>query len=158
MDSEPFLTAANKNKNTIYRVALNYMRNTYDAEDVVQNVLMKLYCCNTQFKSDDHIRYWLIRVTVNQCKNELRVPWRKRNVVLDELSESFSFEQREQRELFMSVMGLPENHRIVLYLFYYEGFSAREIAEILKLKESAVTTRLLRARGQLKTQLVGEVT
>ena len=158
MNDESFLTAANRNKNTIYRIALNYMRNIYDAEDVVQNVLMKLYRCDMDFQSDDHVRYWLIRVTVNQCKNELRAPWRKRNVVLDELAESIRFEQKEQRELFMSVMELPENHRIVLYLFYYEGFSAREIAGILKLKESAVTTRLFRARNQLKVQLVGEVT
>jgi len=152
MDEKFFLVNANKYKDTIYRIALNYLRNTHDSDDMVQEVLMKLYSSNQQFESDEHIRNWLIRVTINLCKNTLRMPWR-RNVALDELPDSTSFEHREQSELFVSVMSLSEKYRIVLYLFYYEEFSVKEIANMLKLKESAVTSRLSRARNQLKLKL-----
>jgi len=153
VNEEFFLVNADKYKDTIYRIALNYLRNTYDADDIVQEVLIKLYTNNQQFESDKHIKNWLIRVTINSCKNALRVPWRRKTVALDELSDTISFEHREQSELFVSVMSLPEKNRIVLYLFYYEEFSVKEIANMLKLKESAVTSRLSRARNQLKSKL-----
>jgi len=148
-----FLSVADKYKDTVYRIALNYFGNKYDADDMVQDVLMKLYTSNKQFESNEHIRNWLIRVTINTCKNTLRMPWRRRNVALDELAASVSFAHREQSDLFVSVMSLPEKYRTVLYLFYYEDLSVKEISEVLKLKESAVTTRLSRARNQLKLKL-----
>jgi RNA polymerase sigma-70 factor (ECF subfamily) len=148
-----FLVIADRYKDTVYRIALNYFGNKYDAEDMVQEVFMKLYTSKKQFESHEHIRNWMIRVTINICKNTLRMPWRNRNVELDDLAESITFEQQEQSELFMSVMSLPEKHRTILYLFYYEDYSVKEISEILKLKESAVTTRLSRARNQLKLTL-----
>lgn len=153
MEQTLFLVIADRYKDTVYRIALNYFGNTYDAEDMVQEVFVKLYTSNKQFESPEHIRNWLIRVTINMCKNTLRMPWRNRNVELDDLAESISFEQQEQSELFISVMSLPEKYRTILYLFYYEEYSVKEISEMLKLKESAVTTRLSRARNQLKLTL-----
>lgn len=153
MNEAAFLENAGKYKDTIYKIAVNYLRNAQDADDIVQEVLLKLYMSNQQFESDEHIRNWLIRVAINLCKNALRAPWRRKNVPLAELSDSISFEQEEQSELFMSVMSLPEKNRIVLYLFYYEEFSVKEIANMLRLKESAVTSRLSRARNQLKLKL-----
>jgi len=148
-----FLAMANKYKDTVYRIALNYYGNPYDAEDTVQEVFIKLYTCNKQFESHEHIRNWLIRVTINMCKNTMRMPWRNRTIDFDDLAESVTFEHHEQSELFLSVMSLPEKYRTVLYLFYYEEFSVKEISKMLKLKESAVTTRLSRARNQLKLDL-----
>lgn len=153
MNEMEFLINADKYKDTIYRIALNYLKNTHDADDIVQDVLMKLYTNNGEFESEEHIRNWLIRVSINLCKNVLRAPWRRKNVNLNELSNYITFEQREQSELFMLVMGLPTKNRVVLYLFYYEGFSVKEIAKMLNLKESAVTSRLSRARNQLKLEL-----
>ncbi len=150
MEETSFLAAAEKYKDTVYRVALNFFGNT---DDAVQDVLMKLYLSDRQFESDEHVRNWLIRVTVNVCKNTLRMPWRRKNVALEELSQSVPFEQKEESDLFLSVMSLPEKYRTVLYLFYYEEFSVREIAGIMKLKESAVTTRLSRARNELRLKL-----
>lgn len=154
MEQSFFLAMAEKYKDTVYRIALNYFGNTYDADDTVQEVLLKLYTCKKPFESAEHVRNWLIRVTVNVCKNTLRLPWRSRNVELsDDISESVIFETREQSELFQTVMSLPEKYRIVIYLFYYEDFSVKEISELLKLRESAVTTRLNRARTKLKLNL-----
>jgi RNA polymerase sigma factor (sigma-70 family) len=147
-----FLMLAEKYKDMIFRIALNYFGNTYDADDMVQDVLMKLYSSSKAFESEEHARYWLIRVTINACKNSLRTP-RRRNIALDEVSATVTFAFKEQSNLFKTVMGLPEKYRTVLYLFYYEDLSVREIAQLLKIKESAVTTRLSRSRERLKQKL-----
>lgn len=153
MDQSSFLASAHTYKDTIYRIALNYFGNREDAEDTVQDVLMKLYTTKKDFESDDYLRNWLIRVTINSCKNTLRMPWRNKSVELTEIAATSTFEHQDQSLLFMSVMKLPEKYRTVLYFFYYEDMSVKKIAQLLKLKESAVTTRLSRARKQLKMDL-----
>lgn len=153
MDNAVFLAAANRYKDMIYRVALNYLGSGFDAEDVVQDVLVKLYTYTKPFDSDAHLKHWLIRVTINMCKNILRAPWRKNHVpldALDALCETAAFEAEEESEIFRAVMGMKEKYRTVLYLFYYEEYSVAEIAGILNLKESAVTTRLSRGRSILR--------
>ncbi len=150
MEQSYFLAASDTYKDTLYRIALNYFGNRQDAEDTVQEVLMKLYMTQKIFESDEHLRNWLIRVTINNCKNTLRMPWRNKRVALSEISATTTFEHRDQSRLFLSVMKLPEKYRTVLYFFYYEDFSVKEIAQLLRLKETAVTTRLSRARNRLK--------
>ena len=157
MERSEFYRLANQHKDMIFRIALGYFGNVPDAEDMVQEVLIKLYTVPRPFQNDDHVRYWLIRVTVNLCKNTLRSPWRTRRVSLDELSCAFSFQEPAQSDLFLTVMSLPEKYRTVLYLFYYEDCTVKDIARLLDLKESAVTTRLSRARRALKNELM-EVT
>lgn len=152
VEDERFSALARQYQDTIFRIALNYFGNPHDADDMVQEVLLKLYRTETPFESEAHARHWIIRVTLNQCKNTLRAPWR-RFVGLEEWTASIPFEQREQSDLFLSVMSLPEKYRTPLYLFYFEEFSVREIAELLHVKESAVTTRLSRARQALRKEL-----
>lgn len=123
-----------------------------DAEDAVQEVFLRLYTRERDFETPEHLRRWLIRVTVNLCRDTLKSPWRKRRVDLKQLPEP-SFHQVEQRELYREVMALPEKYRTVLDLFYYEELSTREIGEVLGIRQSAVTTRLARAREQLKKRL-----
>ncbi|MDF2543025.1 MAG: polymerase sigma factor, sigma-70 family [Herbinix sp.] len=145
-----FLALAEKYKDTVFRIALSYLGNTYDADDIVQDVFMKLYISNKDFISDDHARYWLIRVTINTCKNLLRSSWKSKNIIQDDIVLPTSFEQKDQADLYQAVMGLPEKYRTVLYLYYYEDLPVKVIAKMLKIKVSAVTTRLSRARDQLK--------
>lgn len=154
MNREFFIGNANKYKDTIYRIALNFFGNSFDADDIVQEVLLKLYESDKSFENDEHIRNWLIRVTINQCKNLLRLPWQKRNVSLEEWSGSIEFEYTEQSELFAQVMNLAEKYRVILYLFYYEDFSVKKISSLLRISESTVTTRLSRARKKLKQKLL----
>lgn len=154
MEQEQFYDRARRYQDMIFRIALNYFGNVQDAEDTVQEALMKLYTAKEPFQSEEHVRAWLIRVTVNLCKNTLRSPWRRRQVPLEELRQTVPFERPEQSDLFLSVMALPEKYRTVLYLFYYEDCSVRQIAEILHIKDSAVTTRLSRARQVLKRKLM----
>ena len=153
MEQSVFYDLARRYKDMVFRVALNYFGNPYDADDMVQEALMKLYTTKTVFDSEEHIRYWLIRVTLNLCKNTVRSPWRRRTVALEEASEMVTFDRPEQSELFQAVMSLPEKYRTPLYLFYYEDLPVREVAQLLQISESAVTTRISRARRILKSEL-----
>jgi RNA polymerase sigma-70 factor (ECF subfamily) len=150
LEHDIFLSIAERYKDTVFRIALNYLGNTYDAEDIVQDVLMNLYIKNKHFESDDHAKYWLIRVTINKCKNLLKSSWKSKNINLDDIELSTDFERTDQEDLYKAVMELPEKYRTVLYLHYYEDFSVKLIAGMLKINVSAVTTRLSRAREQLK--------
>ena len=151
MDKTEFRALAETYRSMVYRIALNFFRNVQDAEDATQEVMLKLYLRIAPFDSQDHARNWLIRVTLNHCRSVWRSPWRQR-VSLEELTAAIPFSGPEDRELFQSVMSLPEKHRTMLYLFYYEDMSVREIAEVLKLSETAVTSRLFRARKALKDE------
>ena len=117
MNQDFFIEIANKYKDTIYRIALNFFGNSYDADDIVQEVLLKLYETDRSFENDEHARNWLIRVTINQCKNVLRLPWRKRNVSLEEWSGSIEFNYQEQSDLFTHVMNLSEKYRVIFISF-----------------------------------------
>ena len=156
MERTLFEHAAVRYQNMVYRIALHYFGNSQDAEDAVQEVFLRLYAAEKSFESPEHLRRWLIRVTVNVCRDVLRSPWRRRRVSLEELPEEPVFDQPEQAALYREVMALPEKYRTVLNLFYYEELSVKEIGELLGLRTSAVTTRLHRARARLKDQL-GEV-
>ena len=92
-------------------------------------------------------------MTVNFCKDVLKSPWRKRRVTLDALPDQPVFDAPEEGELYQTVMELPEKYRVVLYLFYYEELSTKEIAGLLGIGQTAVTTRLSRGRAQLKKRL-----
>jgi RNA polymerase sigma-70 factor (ECF subfamily) len=152
MEQALFTGAVRQYQDMVYRIALHCFGDPQDAEDAVQEVFLRLYTQEKPFDSEDHLRRWLIRVTVNVCRDALRSPWRKRRVSLDAIPEP-TFEQPEQAELYREVMKLPEKYRTVLDLFYYEELSVKEIAEVLRLRPSAVTTRLSRARAQLKERL-----
>jgi RNA polymerase sigma-70 factor (ECF subfamily) len=104
------------------------------------------------FESDDHMRNWLIRVTINMCKSVLRSFGRSKCTSIEELAEAglSNPDASEESELFQAVMSLPEQHRTVLYLYYYEDLTTKEIAGILNQKEAHVRTRVSRARKKLK--------
>ncbi len=151
MDRTSFRALAETYQDMVYRIALNSFRNIQDAEDAVQEVMLKLYLRKEPFDSREHARNWLIRVTLNYCRGVWRSPWRQR-ISLEELTVAIPFSRPEDGELFQTVMELPEKHRTILYLFYYEDLSVREIAEVLHLSETAVTSRLSRARRVLKKE------
>ena len=152
MTDQQFVPLAQRYMDTIFRVAYSYLRSQADADDVTQDVLIQLYKTETAFESDDHLKHWLIRVTVNRCKNIFRSPWRKVENIAD-YENSLTFEAPEHRELFDAVMALDKRYRLPVLLYYYEGYSQKEIAGLLSLPEETVRTRLFRARGKLKATL-----
>ena len=155
MTDERFALCAKEYMDTVFRVAYGYLKNSADAEDVTQEVLLRLYKTETDFASDEHLRRWLIRVTVNCCKSIFRSPWQKREN-LDDYAETLGFETEDYTALFIAVMGLERKYRLPLLLYYYEGYSVKEIGALLKLPENTVSTRLSRARAKLKAMLKEE--
>ena len=150
--NEAFVQTAQRYMDTIYRVAYGWLKNSDDANDVTQDVLVELYKTDKAFESDAHLKSWLIRVTVNRCKMLFRSPWRRLENI-DDYTETLSFEQAEDRELFRTVMALDKKYRVPLLLFYYEGYSTAEVAAMLGIPERTVSTRLFRARAKLRAIL-----
>ena len=151
--NEQYTCLVKKHIDTVFRVALNYLKNRPDAEDVCQNVFLALLTEKKEFQNDEHIKNWLIRVTVNHCKNLFRAPWRK-NENLEDYANTLVFEEESSRDLFCTVMGLDKKYRVTLLLYYYEGYSIREIAHIMEIPEKTVSTRLARGRKILKELLL----
>lgn len=155
MSKEEFTVLAERYMDTIYRVAYSWVKNSEDANDVTQNVLIQLYKTTKEFESDSHLKNWLIRVTVNQCKMLFRAPW-SRMEDIEAYAETLGFEDESHLDLFQAVMKLDKKYRVPLMLFYYEGYSTAEVAELLELPEKTVSTRLSRAKAKLKNELKEE--
>lgn len=143
-------------QNNLYAVAFSVCKSAQDAEDVVQETFIQYYTSKNQFESEQHIRAWLIRVAVNKAKNVNHTFWRKNKVPLEDYMETLTFETPESRNLFETVMKLPEKYRTVIHLFYYEDYAVKEIAGILKISESNVKARLSRGRKLLRQTLQEE--
>ena len=136
---------------TIFRVAFNYLKSRTEADDITQNVLVKLYRTDKTFESNTHIKHWLIRVTINECKRALLSPWRHVEPI-DDYANTLSFETPEESELFSMVMDLPTKYRVTILLYYFESYSTEEISVLLKMPKATIRTRLKRAREILKKQ------
>lgn len=154
MTEQEFVAAFERHRDRIYRLALSYTKSRADAEDVCQDVFCKLL--RQPAMQPEHEKAWLIRVTINDCKNLLRSSWWKRNQPLETAS---ALEAQEDDVFLEEILALPPRLRVVIHLHYYEGYTAREIGEQLGISESAVQNRLMRARQKLKTAMEeGELT
>lgn len=142
-----------KYQNNLYIVACNICKNAEDAKDVVQDTFIQYYSFKKEFESEQHIRAWLIRVTINKAKNKINTFFRRNALPLEDYMQTLAFESKESSALFEAVMGLPEKYRVVMHLFYYEDYSVGEIAGILKLTQGNVKVRLSRGRSLLRNIL-----
>lgn len=142
--------ALTKYGDSLMRIAFTYTQNMEDARDIVQDVFLKFIVKSPRLDSDEHEKAWLIRVTINTCKNHLASAYRKNRA---ELREDISVFDKYSTGLTDAVNSLPTKYRIVIHLFYYEGYSQKEIAKIINLTESAVATRLQRGRNLLKAKI-----
>lgn len=147
-----FTAAAEQYLDMAYRLALSACGSAADAEDAVQNAMLRLWRTDTAFEGGEHLRRWIIRVTLNECRRITGHPWRRRSVPLESCPEPV-LEDREKRALWEAVAALPEKYRVPLYLYYYEGYVVDEVGELLDLKPSTVQTRLARGRERLKKLL-----
>jgi len=140
-------------QNSLYAVAFNVCKNQQDAEDAVQDTFLQYYNSKKEFESEQHIRAWLIRVAINKAKNMNLSFWRKNKTSLEDYMETLQMPEPEHREMLNAVMALPTKYRMILYLYYYEGYATAEIAEFLQIPNGTVRTRLARGREQLKKML-----
>ena len=147
MRREEYERVVRGNAQSLYKTALAVAGNAADAEEAVQECFLKLWEKAPAFASGEHETAWLIRVTVNLCKNQLKSAWRRHTVPL---TESVPARDETERELMEAVARLPGPDRAVIHLFYYEGYATAEIARVLGWRESTVRSRLTRARKKLK--------
>lgn len=138
---------------TVYRLAYAQTRSRHDADDIFQEVFLRVTQHHPIFDSEAHEKAWLLRVTLNCLKSHWRAAWRRHDVPLD---ERIPFPAPEENALDEALRQLAPKYRAAVHLFYYEGYSAEEIARMTGEKPSAIRTRLTRARAQLRGLLKGE--
>ena len=140
----------------ILRLCFTYSLGRADAQDICQNVFLKLLQSDRRFDSEGETRAFIIRMTVSECKDVLKSGWRRRSVPLDELIErEVPFLPEENTGVLAAVQRLPVKYREAVYLYYYEGYHAEEIAEMVGAKPAAIRQRLARAREKLRKELEG---
>lgn len=146
MQDDKFTDYVRKYSDMVYRIAHSYTRSRPDSEDIMQDVLMKLYQSGKPFRDEEHVRAWLIRVAVNRSKDVLRTRKRKSTETL----ETDVSQVHQESDLDNAMATLSEEYRLVVYLHYYEGYSVKDIAHIIRISESNVKIRLKRARDKLR--------
>lgn len=152
---EEVATLYRRHVGMVYQICLMLMKNVPDAEDVTQTVFRKVMEYPQPFRDPEHEKAWFIVTARNECKNQLKHWWRKKRAN-EEVLDQLTWEQPEDGALWEHILSLPEKYRTVLYLHYYQGYTAQETAEILGKNPSTVRTWLVQARGKLKTILEAE--
>lgn len=150
IDKDVFESKYEQYKDTLFRIAFTYLKNTEDCEDVIQEVFIEYLNNLLGFDSEEHEKRWLIRVTINKCKNYLDLFWNRNRVQMDSL-EMFNISRDEENVLGM-VLALPGKYKAVIYLHYIEGYKVNEIARILRISSSAVKMRLKKGRELLRME------
>ena len=141
---------------TVRRLCLVHLKNPADTEDIFQNVFLKYVLSPVVFESPEHEKAWLIRVTLNACRDLVKSFFRSRTVPLEELLDQPAPLSEEHREVLEAVLALPQKYRDAVYLHYYEGYTAAEIGKLLGKNTNTVYTLLTRAREQLRKTLGGD--
>ena len=141
---------------TVYRICMLHLKNTADTEDIFQEVFLKYALSSIDFENETHEKAWIIRVTVNQCKDLIKSFFRSKTVSIDQITPP-SYEQADDNfDALEAVLSLPAKYKNAVYLHYYEGYSAVEIADILHENVNTVYTLLARARKMLEKKLGGD--
>ncbi len=138
---------------TVRRLCMLYLKNHADTEDIFQTVFLKYVLSSVSFENGEHEKAWFIRVTINACKDLLKSFFRTRTVSLDEAVERPDLILPDHREVLEAVLSLPEKYRDVVYLHYFEGYSAPQIGKILGRNVNTVYTRLARSKQMLREKL-----
>ena len=133
-----------------------HLKNYDDTEDIFQTVFLKYALSSIVFESEEHEKAWFIRVTINACKDLLKSFFHSRVTSLDDLLEKPAEMQEDYREVLEAVLSLPKKYRDVVYLHYYEGYTAPEISRILGKNVNTIYTILTRSRQMLREKLGGE--
>ncbi|BAE82681.1 RNA polymerase sigma factor [Desulfitobacterium hafniense] len=146
--------AYDKHANTLYRLGLMYLKNHWSAEEVVMDTFIKFMEAKPDFESPDHEKFWLIRTAINACKDTLKSSWVKKVTLTQDICERLT--TSIEKEIMKELLELPPMYRSVIYMYYYEGYTTKEIALILGKRESTIRSQLTRGRALLKTILLKE--
>ncbi|WP_426450628.1 RNA polymerase sigma factor [Paenibacillus sp. S-38] len=151
--NEHLAILVNKYADMVLRLALTHLGNLADAQDVCQEVYIKLFRHQRPFSDVEHEKAWIIRVTINTCRDVIRSPWKRWFSPLE--VAPLPDNHPESMEIVSLVLTLPRKYRMVIHLYYYEGYKTSEIAELLNINENTVRTQLKRAKELLKAKIIG---
>ncbi len=148
--------AIERYSDTVRRLCMIYLKNYADTEDIFQTVFLKYVLSSVSFENQEHEKAWLIRVTINACKDLRRSFFARNTVSLDEIIEQAAEIPPDYTEVLEAVLSLPQKYRDVVYLYYYEEYTAEQIGRILGKNVNTVYTNLARARQTLREKLGGD--
>jgi RNA polymerase sigma-70 factor (ECF subfamily) len=151
-NEKTILSIIDRHSNMIYRICFVYLKNKYDAEDAFQEIVIKIMERAPHFQSDEHEKAWIIKVSCNHCKNILKSNAYKMHI---SLNEDIEVKCKFLDNTLEHILKLPLHYRNVLYLYYYEGYTTKEISSLLKRREATIRTWLKRAREMLK-KVIGD--
>ena len=141
---------------TVRRICMIHLKNHADTEDIFQNVFLKYVLSTAAFENEEHEKAWFIRVTINACRDLLKSFFRSRTVSLDTLLDQPAELTQEDHTVLEAVLALPPKYRDVVYLHYYEGYTAPQISQILKKNVNTIYTLMGRAKQALRETLGGD--
>ena len=143
---------------SLYRLAYSYVKSASDAEDVTQEAFLRLFNSDRRFQTMEDVKRWLMTVTANRCRDLLRSARRRKEVSIETtLPEPTEAAQLDtQLDIGTALFRLEEKYRVVIYLYYYEGYATKDVSRILHITQSAVLSRLERARKKLQELLGGD--
>ncbi len=153
MTEEIFRKKYEKYSKLLFRIAFLHLGSAHDAEDVLQNVFIKLLYSSPEFKDEEHEKAWLIRVTQNHCKNAVKIRSRQYAEFNEEIAADKEHDLSAALDISMKIRSLPASYKTAIFLCYYEDMSVKEIAKVLKISQSAVKMRLKRGREMLRQEL-----
>lgn len=154
---ESITNLIDKYSSMILKVAFLYVKNISDAEDITQEVFEKLFTSNKKFKDEEHIKAWLIVITKNKAIDLLKSSWFKKRSEMKESNMVYYDKVVGGNEVLKAIISLDVKYKDVIYMYYYEGYSTKEISEKLNQKEATIRTRLKRAREKLKIKIGGDI-
>lgn len=146
-----FEEVVEKYADMVLRIAYQHTLNKDDSEDIMQEVFIKLVNYINTFESNEHMKAWIIRVTINLCKNHTKTSWKKK---VTSFEYDIETKNEEPEFLLEELSKLKPIYRDTIYLYYYEGYKIFEIAEILNMKKNTVNSNLVRARKKLKKTII----
>lgn len=148
--------AIERHADTVRRLCMIHLKNYADTEDIFQTVFLKYVLSSVSFENEEHERAWFIRVTINACKDLLKSFFRSHTVSIDEILEQPAEIQQDNREVLEAVLALPARYRDVVYLYYFEEYTAPQIGNILGKNVNTIYTLLNRAKKILRKKLGGD--
>ncbi len=155
MDEKEVRRVVQEYSDMIKRISYNYLKHSYDSEDICQTVLLKFLTGNVSFENREHEKAWIVRTTINACHDLKKSAFFRKTVAIDEAPE-IEAQQSPDEGVLEEIWKLPVNYRTAIYLYYYEGYSTEEIADIMGKRKSAVSKYLSRGRKILKETLPEE--
>lgn len=157
MRSEQEVNAAiERYSDTVRRLCMIHLKNHADTEDIFQTVFLKYVLSSVCFESEEHEKAWFIRVTLNACKDLLKSFFHSHTVSIEEVLVQPAALPEDNREVLQAVLSLPQKYKDVIYLHYYEGYTAPQMSKLLGKNVNTIYTLLTRARQMLKEKLGGE--